>query len=59
MKKLTLVHDRFQVVCACCGLVSAHTTREEALKAARLHPVRHACNSVVIYDCMARKKAQP
>lgn len=55
-KRTTLVHDRFQVCCETCGLVSTHMTRNEAERAA----IRHACNQwgIEIWDAMAHKPAQ-
>lgn len=51
-KRITLVHDRFQVCCTVCHFVSGHQRKQDAIEAAK----RHSCEDVEVWDAMARNK---
>jgi hypothetical protein len=61
-KRHTTVHDRFQIIDDCCGLVATRTTLAEASKRAEEHADHHSKDtnnrvpSVLVYDAMAPKK---
>lgn len=49
-KRITLVHDRFQAECPeCCGLISSHMRKSDAVHAAK----GHTCRPTRVWDAMA------
>jgi len=58
-RRFTTVHDRYQVVDPCCGLVCTTTTKGAALVEATRHWTRHTepLEWIVVYDVMARRSA--
>lgn len=55
-KPITLVHDRFQVCCAICGLVTTSTTKTDAIERAKRH--RRCLARVEVWDAMAHDKSK-
>ena len=63
-KKVTTVHDRYQVCDECCGQVETETSLKRALELAERHAKKHAAESdstvksITVFDRMARRDCQ-
>lgn len=49
---MPVIIDRYMIGDPCCGVVSSHSTRQEATEAAQAHAAK-GCAQVRIFDSMA------